>query len=153
MAKLLNGACGLHGFTWMAAAAVFLVIYLWPRPDSASASPPESANITCSIEWVHDGDTFRCAGYHKSTRLYGVDAPEMPGACRPGRDCVPGDPYASRDRLKALIGSGPLRCELIETDGYGRPVMRCWAGSTDLSCALVREGFAVERYGRLNCPR
>ena len=29
--------------------------------------------LTCNVKWVHDGDTFRCDGYKKSTRLYGVD--------------------------------------------------------------------------------
>jgi endonuclease YncB( thermonuclease family) len=105
----------------------------------------------CRVQWVHDGDTLRCQGYRKSTRLYGIDAPEMPGACRQGRKCVSGDPYASRDYLRKLVGRGDLVCRLMNTDRYGRPVMRCSAHGKDLSCAMVRSGYAVERYGRLGC--
>ena len=107
--------------------------------------------LTCNVEWVHDGDTFRCEGFRRSTRLYGIDAPEMPGACAEGHQCVDGDPIASRDYLAALIGSEPLACVLAEYDRYERPVMRCAARGTDLSCAMVRAGHAVERYRRLDC--
>lgn len=107
--------------------------------------------LTCNVLWVHDGDTFRCDGFKRSTRLYGIDAPEMPGACREGRQCVEGDPIASRDYLAALIGNEPLACILTEYDRYERPVMRCTAREADLSCAMVSAGHAVERYQRLNC--
>lgn len=107
--------------------------------------------VSCHVQWVHDGDTFRCSGYAKSTRLYGVDAPEMPGACRSGRTCTAGDPYASKAYLERLIGGKVLECDHLDTDHYGRPVMRCWAADRDLSCSMVKAGMAVERYGRLNC--
>lgn len=74
----------------------------------------------------------------------------MPGACRPGRECVPGDPYASRDYLMLLAASS-VQCEPIDTDDYGRSVMRCWAVRPDLSCVMVKAGQAVERYGQLSC--
>lgn len=111
----------------------------------------EPQTVMCRVKWVHDGDTFRCDGYAKSTRLFGVDAPEMPGSCRQGRVCTPGDPYASKAYLERLIGNRTLQCDHFETDHYGRPVMRCWAGGRDLSCAMVKAGMAVKRYGRLNC--
>lgn len=85
-------------------------------------------------------------------RLYGIDAPEMPGACRPGRRCTPGDPYAARDHLRALTRGRKIRCEELDMDSYGRPVVRCTADGQDISCAMVAAGHAVERYGRLNCP-
>lgn len=135
-----------------ASLAVFGLVLFWPAGASVPSGPPSDANIFCSVRWVHDGDTMRCAGYQRSTRLAAIDAPEMPGACHPNRRCVPGDPYASRDHLKALIGSNEVRCKLIETDHYGRPVMDCWAGATNLSCAMVKDGYAVERYGRISCP-
>ena len=120
--------------------------------SSGPAKVEQSADtITCNVLWVHDGDTFRCEGFKRSTRLYGVDAPEMPGACREGRQCVEGDPMASRDYLANLIGEGPLICNLTEYDRYERPVMRCAARGVDLSCAMVDSGHAVERYRRLGC--
>jgi endonuclease YncB( thermonuclease family) len=60
------------------------------------------AAFLCLNPSHHDGDNIYCAGEIRSHRLYGIDAPEMPGACRPGRECTPGDPYASRDHLKSL---------------------------------------------------
>ena len=84
-------------------------------------------------------------------RLYGIDAPEMPGACRPGRACTPGDPFAARDYLAALTAGHAVNCEQLDTDRYDRAIVRCAADGADLSCAMVAAGHAVERYGRLAC--
>ena len=99
----------------------------------------------------HDGDAIRCGSQGRSMRLYAIDAPEMPGACRPGRQCTPGDPFASRDHLAALTAGKAVECRQLDTDHYGRRVVQCFAGGVDLSCAMVRDGFAVERYGKLRC--
>jgi endonuclease YncB( thermonuclease family) len=46
--------------------------------------------------------------------------------------------------LEALVASAPyLQCDLIDTDRYGRVVMRCFAGKTDLGAALVQAGLAL----------
>lgn len=84
-------------------------------------------------------------------RMHAIDAPEMPGACRPGRQCTPGDPFAARDYLRALTRGRTVRCEEKDVDAYGRMVVRCTADGRDLGCAMVAGGHAVERYGRLNC--
>jgi endonuclease YncB( thermonuclease family)/uncharacterized membrane protein YsdA (DUF1294 family) len=107
--------------------------------------------FACASPSHHDGDAIRCRGDFKSMRLYGIDAPEMPGACRPGRDCTPGDPYAARDYLAALTAGRSVTCEQVDTDRYDRAIVRCAADGQDLSCAMVAGGQAVERYGRLNC--
>jgi uncharacterized membrane protein YsdA (DUF1294 family) len=107
--------------------------------------------FSCDRPSHHDGDAIRCRGMEQSMRLYGIDAPEMPGACRPGRRCTPGDPYAARDHLRALTRGRNVRCEELDMDSYGRPVVRCTADGEDLSCAMVASGHAVERYGRLDC--
>jgi len=135
----------------MLAASAFFIILSWPVQPSAAAGPPPSATISCRVQWVHDGDTLRCEGYRKSTRLHGIDAPEMPGACRPGRSCTPGDPYASKIHLQKLVAGQVVRCQHLETDRYDRPVMQCWAGARNLSCEMIRSGHAVARYGRLQC--
>lgn len=129
--------------------ALMAAVLFLPVPDADARQ--SDGTVTCHVQWVHDGDTLRCAGYKKSTRLYGIDAPEMRGACRLGRECTPGDPYASKAYLERLIRGRTLQCDHIETDHYGRPVMRCWAGKTDLSCEMVKSGYAVKRYGGLFC--
>ncbi|WP_363738969.1 thermonuclease family protein [Sphingobium sp. LMA1-1-1.1] len=80
-----------------------------------------------------------------------MDAPELPGHCRPGRECTPGDPYASTANLQSLVSGQAVECRQIDTDHYGRAVARCSAKGRDLSCAQVQGGFAVKRYGSLSC--
>ena len=55
--------------------------------------PVDPSGFTCGSVSVLDGDTFTCDG--KRIRMAGIDAPELPGHCRTGRDCAPGDPYDS----------------------------------------------------------
>src|ERR1700712_1173347 len=64
---------------------------------SRLAAAPTEAN---AVEWcrVVDGDTLRCG--NERVRLLGIDAPELPGHCRIGRACAPGDPYASTASLQ-----------------------------------------------------
>lgn len=121
------------------------------EPAQSEMPVPAAATVPCEVRWVHDGDTMRCAGYDKSTRLYGIDAPEMQGACREGRECVDGDPIAARDHLAALVAGREVLCDHVSTDRYRRPVMRCYAARIDISCAMVQSGHAVKRYGNLQC--
>jgi endonuclease YncB( thermonuclease family) len=110
-----------------------------------------AASFLCLAPSHHDGDNIRCRNYRQSMRLYGIDAPEMPGACRPGRQCVRGNPFASRDYLKRLTAGRNAQCTILDIDRYARPVVRCTAGGVDLSCAMIRARYAVPRYGRLAC--
>jgi endonuclease YncB( thermonuclease family) len=106
-------------------------------------------NVGCTSPAVLDGDTLRCPSGR--IRLASIDAPELPGHCRPGRDCTPGDPYASTENLRKLIAGNEVACMQTDTDRYGRAVARCTVGGVDLSCAQVEGGFAVRRYGLLMC--
>lgn len=113
---------------------------------SADAGPPI---FLCESPRVTDGDTIRCGS--QRVRLAGIDAPEMPGHCRQGRDCAPGDPQASKANLERLAGDGPLKCRAIETDRYGRTVAQCSRGGVDLSCQQVADGQAIKRYRKIEC--
>ncbi|PJG49765.1 hypothetical protein CAF53_08755 [Sphingobium sp. LB126] len=105
--------------------------------------------IGCTSPKVLDGDTLRC-GFTR-IRLSSIDAPELPGHCRPGRECTPGDPYASTDNLRSLVKGQPVECRQVDTDHYGRAVAQCSVHGRDLSCAQYQGGFAVMRYGFLSC--
>ena len=109
----------------------------------------EGERFECVAGTVTDGDTIRCGDLR--VRLAGIDAPELPGHCRAGRQCVDGDPFASAANLENLISSKPLACVAIETDAYGRTVAFCASGQIDLSCAQLHSGNAVERYGSIEC--
>lgn len=116
------------------------------------AKPPEERGFfICSQPYHHDGDAIRCGGSGRSMRLYGIDTPEMPGACRPGRNCTAGDPIAARDHLRGLSAGKVVQCEQLDRDRYGRPIVRCSADGIDLSCAMVSDGYAVKRYAPLTC--
>ena len=105
----------------------------------------------CISPTVVDGDTLRCGSTR--IRLSAIDAPELPGHCRPGRDCTPGDPYVSASNLRSLVSGQAVECRQVDTDHYGRVVARCSAQGRDLSCTQVEGGFAVKRYGFLICSR
>jgi endonuclease YncB( thermonuclease family) len=110
-----------------------------------------AAAMVCSPVVVVDGDTLRCG--RERVRLLSIDAPELAGHCRPGRECTPGDGDASRRNLARLIQGKRVVCDRHGFDAYGRTLARCSTSAVDLSCAQVAQGFAVERYGRLECRR
>lgn len=85
-----------------------------------------------------DGDTLSCQG--SRVRLLGIDAAEMPGHCRAGRDCAPGDPYMQRAVLARFVAAG-VKVTPIKADHYGRTVaiVQNYRGD-NASCALIRAG-------------
>ncbi|OJU08245.1 MAG: hypothetical protein BGN86_01065 [Caulobacterales bacterium 68-7] len=91
---------------------------------------------------VVDGDTFTLGADH--IRLWGVDAPEGRQLCRDARGQAYRCGDVARERLKALIGAGPVDCQPRDHDQYGRVVAQCRAGGVDLGEAMVRAGWAVE---------
>lgn len=109
----------------------------------------EEATFQCGSIRVIDGDTFDCGS--KRIRLSGIDAPELPGHCRQGRQCTPGDPYAATQNLQNLVAAGSVRCRKTDTDRYGRTVARCTSKGVDLSCGQLSAGQAVRRYGYILC--
>lgn len=119
-----------------------------PTPHARANEP---ATFDCLDPTHHDGDAIRCKGDRRSMRLAGIDAPEMPGACRTGRICVAGDPYASRDHLAALTRNRHVTCSILDEDQYGRLIVSCKAGTLDLSCEQVRSGHAIFRYRPIRC--
>lgn len=126
---------------------------------AAVAAPRDSILAGTAVSGCRavDGDTLRCGELR--VRLAEIDAPEMPGHCRAGRVCAPGDPYASKAALQAALGAGNVRVRKLATDRYGRTVAAVTAGGKDLSCAQVRGGYAIAQlkwgdYGVLRraCP-
>src|SRR5690349_20259394 len=99
-----------------------------PPGAQESASAPQrggSGSFICSVAYVHDGDTFRCSDGTR-IRLSAIDTPEMPGACRPGRHCAPGDPYAAKAALERVIVGRTVRCQATGTS-YNRVTAWCSA--------------------------
>lgn len=104
--------------------------------------------LICDSPNITDGDTLRCEG--ERVRLVGIDAPEMPGSCRPGRRCVAGDPHRSAAYLTSITRT-EVRCSPQGKDHYDRTLARCEANGVDLSCAMIKSGYAERRYGYILC--
>lgn len=97
-----------------------------------------------------DGDTLRCAPpgqgqKRERVRLVGIDAPEMPGHCRPGRHCAPGDPVASKESLRRAVAGKPVQLERFGQDRYGRTLAVARVNGVNLACAQLRAGRAIYR--------
>lgn len=54
--------------------------------DGAAIPHISSQEFLCHWPKVIDGDTIHCR--YTRVRLAGIDAPEMPGHCQPGRACT-----------------------------------------------------------------
>ncbi len=91
---------------------------------------------------VTDGDTIRCGG--ERIRLLGIDAPEMPGHCRIGRQCVRGDPVASSASLGSAM-SPSMTIVRVGTDRYGRTLASVGGANGDLSCWQLNHNMAEYR--------
>lgn len=133
-----------------------LTVAVFAQATLASARSPQRAGqsqdgqtFSCPVIRVHDGDTFTCASGVR-IRLKAIDAPEI-GPCRGhGGRCISGDGYASRDALRGLALGQTALCR-PSGRSYDRVVASCLVGRVDLSCAQLRSGQAVERYGHLTC--
>lgn len=120
------------------AAAVGAVVGIMP-PTALSFLQP-GYDDTVSQCTVTDGDTIRCNG--ERIRLLGIDTPEIPGHCREGRACAPGDPYAAKQSLaEALIGT--IRIQRVGADHYGRTLATLSSDKGDLSCWQLQRGQAI----------
>ncbi len=111
------------------------------RAQTSRAAPVPNGSFICAVRYVTDGDTFRCTDGTR-VRLSAIDAPELPGSCRTGRACAPGDPFAAKAALQRLIGGRTVQCRPVGMS-YGRVAAWCSANGADLSCAMVRGGHAV----------
>jgi micrococcal nuclease len=105
------------------------------------------AAFVCNQPLAVDGDTFRCKNVPVRIRLKDIDTPEMPGHCRRGRKCVPGNPYAAKAALARILASGRVTCRHLGFDRYQRVLARCQVQGRDIGRAMIAGGWAVE-WGR-----
>lgn len=136
---------------------------------AASVVPAgQSFDCTPTAVWDGDGPIWCAEGPH--IRLSGIAAREMDGTCSPGHPCPAADAIAARDHLVTLLGkrggvrptghisvTGPtMRCRSAGGAGGKRTAAFCTSPkSGDLSCAMVRDGYAArwDRYWQGHrCP-
>lgn len=122
-------------FTLVTMAAALAATGSYVTASALVPTPSTALTQTCT---AIDGDTLDCQSGR--IRLAAIDAPEMPGHCRKGRRCEPGDPEEAKQRLQALI-TGPLTIIVLDKDHYGRDVAAIQNQSgRDLSCAMIAAG-------------
>lgn len=120
---------------WVILLAVGLIGGNAANHQTTAAHPAASFEAQCIAT---DGDSLNCSGLR--VRLLGVDAAELPGHCRAGRACAPGNPYLQKEALARFVKQ-PVRISPIKKDHYGRTV----ASVTDkngknASCAAILAG-------------
>ncbi|UJW76870.1 thermonuclease family protein [Rhizobium sp. SL42] len=95
---------------------------------------------------VVDGDTLSADG--NRFRLLDVDAPELGQRCT-GDSRIYDCGNAARDGLAGMLDGADWVCAASGQDKYGRLLVRCKSGETDLAEELVRQGLVVADGGYL----
>lgn len=130
----------MKAYAWLLALSGPLAFAITASAAHSSDSPPEHPLrkwTTTSCRAI-DGDTLKCS--KQSIRLLAIDTPELPGHCRKGRRCAPGDPYKAKAAL-AKLTHGRLTIEPIKNDRYGRTIAQVSTARTgDFSCAMLKAG-------------
>lgn len=130
MNKILSLAVG--------AATMFAILV----PATADQTRPFDLRGKVTVTRVVDGDSLRSGDLR--IRVHGIDAPEMRQSCEDAVghswDCG----KAARAAMIDITSKAEfLQCELRDVDRYGRLVMQCLAGQTDIGAELVRRGLAM----------
>lgn len=107
----------------------------------AAADQPFSIQGEVSVTRVSDGDSLRSGPL--KIRLHGIDAPKLKQTCTDSTGAAWPCGRAARDAVSKITKAAPLRCALMDVDRYGRLIMRCFAGGTDIAEHLVEKGLAL----------
>jgi endonuclease YncB( thermonuclease family) len=122
------------------------------------ATVAAGTSFTCTPTQVWDGDGPIWCAEGPKIRLAGIATREIDGACKPHHPCPTASGVAARDGLVALLGGSngvagtghilvkamPLRCSSEGSAKGDRTAAWCTTSAgVDLSCAMVRRGFAL----------
>ena len=120
--------------------AVFLAGVRFLPETALAASYDLSGRV--HITKISDGDSLRSGDLR--IRLFGIDAPELKQQCADQNGVLWGCGVAAQRQLNGLIGTNKdLQCSLRDVDRYGRLIMQCFNGATDIGAAMVRSGHAL----------
>jgi micrococcal nuclease len=123
--------------SWAALLAVGLVAGTGFNQAKISLAKPIASSTLMRCTAV-DGDTLRCGEIR--VRLSGVDAAELSGHCRAGRDCAPGDPLKHHKTLEEFVRDQVFITPL-KTDKYRRTVALVTDRSGhNASCVVIAAG-------------
>lgn len=108
-----------------------------------------AASFACISPAHVDGASIRCDQRGALMHLEGIAAPSIAAPCRRVANC-PVDPgTASRDHLAELNRGQVVIC--TNSVGKRQHNTRCTVQGVDLSCAMIRDGFADKTDASLGC--
>ena len=120
----------------------FAVPVLFGAAAGLADTRPFAISGEVEVTRVVDGDSLRSGPL--KIRLHGIDAPERKQTCKTdGGDDWPCGSAATSAMGEIIGAASRLACNLVDVDRYGRLIMRCHAGDTDISEALVSRGLAL----------
>ena len=93
------------------------------------------------VATVIDGDTIEIQ--EQRIRLHGVDAPESSQWCTDEAGATVRCGQQAALALDSLLNGITVRCEVVDTDRYGRAVATCYVGEININQWLVRQGWAL----------
>lgn len=124
--------------------ALFIITLILTQPGGqplAADDRPFALAGEVTVTKVSDGDSLRSG--RLKIRLHGIDAPELKQTCTDPQGAAWPCGRAARDAMADITETARLRCDLMDVDRYGRLVMRCFAGGTDIAAHLVANGLAL----------
>ena len=93
------------------------------------------------VATVIDGDTIEIRD--QRIRLHGIDAPESSQWCTDEAGATIRCGQQAALALDSLLNGSTVRCEVVDTDRYGRAVATCYVGEININAWLVRQGWAL----------
>lgn len=113
-----------------------LSILLLAGPTIAAA-----ATTITGVARISDGDTISIRDTR--IRLNGIDAPEIDQVCLDEAENAYPCGIAAHDELARLVRNRTVTCTGNHTDRYGRRIMTCFAGESNINAAMVAGGWAL----------
>ena len=127
---------GLRLFDLLLAVALLALVAV------IAAKVGDMASVTLDGQaTINDGDTLTVG--KERMRLRGIDAPEFGQLCTDGGGSEFDCGRRARQALVEAVGGRAVACTGQERDKYGRLLVTCRAGTTDLNATMVRDGWAV----------
>lgn len=139
---------GFIAFGLMLAAAAFFMVTS-DDEKVAEAVVDSTSRFSCSVAYVNDGDTLRCADGTR-VRLHAVAARESDETCSPGHPCPTASAASAKTQLERLVIGSTITCSQTGRS-YNRVTAICWTpAEVEVNCAMIRSGTTVvwERFNR-----
>ena len=127
-------------FTTNQSLIMIIISALMTMSALTSAASEIGQKDIYSITKITDGDSLRAGDVR--IRIHGIDAPEMRQVCTKQESYPCGK--QARAFLADMLGQqAEVVCHHLDTDRYGRFVMRCYHQGFDIGAAMVRSGWAL----------